>query len=135
MKKLLIFPLLLLSVLLIQSCRKEIKICTAKVSEVKDSTEMLTQIGDYEIKFDIKDARFTHGAVMQGDSVRINYIGELSKREAKALVVYILPKPGNVVDAVYNPDTELKTREMSEEKRERFKEFVRITKQRGNEGQ
>lgn len=125
MKRLFIIAPLVVLLLLVQSCRKEIKVCTAKVGEVKDTTEMVANIGDYAITFDIKDARFTQGAVMQGDSVRVNYIGDLSERRVKALVVCLLPKQGNVVNAVYNPDAELKTKPMDERTRERFEKFVR----------
>ena len=82
MKKYVIIPLLLLVMLAMHSCRKEIKVCTAKIEEVSDSTSMTTMIGDYQISFDISKARFTNGAVMRGDSVRINYIGDLKERKA-----------------------------------------------------
>lgn len=124
MKKYVIIPLLLLVMLAMHSCRKEIKVCTAKIEEVSDSTSMITMIGDYQISFDISKARFTNGAVMPGDSVRINYIGDLKERKAKALVVYLIPKPGNVVDAVYDPNKELLTKPMDPEDKRRLDEFV-----------
>lgn len=86
MKKYVIIPLLLLVLFAVQSCRKEIKVCTAKVQEVTDSMSMKTMIGDYEITFDMSKARLTNGAVMPGDSVRINYIGDLKER--KAFILY-----------------------------------------------
>lgn len=124
MKKYVIIPLLLLVLFAVQSCRKEIKVCTAKVQEVTDSTSMKTMIGDYEITFDMSKARLTNGAVMPGDSVRINYIGDLKERKAKALIVYLIPKPGNVVDAVYDPNKELLTKPMDPEDKKRLDEFV-----------
>ena len=92
MKKYVIIPLLLLVMLAMHSCRKEIKVCTAKIEEVSD--------------------------------VRINYIGDLKERKAKALVVYLIPKPGNVVDAVYDPGKELLTKPMDPEDKRRLDEFV-----------
>ncbi len=126
MKKYVVIPLLLLvAVLAMQSCRKEIKVCTAKVEQVADSTTMTTHVGDYAISFDISKARFTHGAVMPGDSVRINYVGDLKERKAKALIVYLIPKPGNVVEVGYDAGKELLTKPMDPEDRRRLDEFVR----------
>ena len=132
MKKLLFVPLLLLALLMIHSCSKEIKVCTAEVKQLNDSTSLITRIGDYEINFDIRKARFTNGAVMSGDSVRINYVGDLTERKATAVIVHLIPKPGNVVNAGYDPSKELKTKPMTEEKRQQLDNFVRTVKEQRN---
>lgn len=124
MKKIFFVPLFLFALLLLHSCGKEIKVCTAEVKEVNDSTSMITKIGDYEITFDIKKARFTNGAIMTGDSVRISYVGDLTERKATAAIVHLIPKRGNVVNAGYDSSKELLTRPMSEDRLQKFENFV-----------
>ena len=89
---------------------------------------MVTGIGQYQIQFDISKARFTNGAIMVGDSVRVNYIGDLKEKKAKAVIVYLMPQKSNVVTAGFNPDAELETKPMTSEEKESFDKFVETAK-------
>ncbi|MDO4159420.1 MAG: hypothetical protein Q4D41_03070 [Prevotellaceae bacterium] len=130
MKKSLGFLIVFSLLALMFSCgREEIKICKGKVKSATDSL-IVAQLGDYEIKFDAKQAEYTHGAVMAGDSVRINYVGDLKTKRVKAVIVYLIPEQGNVVDAVYDPNKELKTAPMDEAKRKDLEDFVKLSKKR-----
>lgn len=113
----------------VYSCRRaEIKVCSGKIDKMTDTT-IVTKIGDYDITFDTKKAEYTHGAVMPGDSVTIHYIGDLKEKWGRALLVYLIPAKGNVVDAVYDESKELKTAPMSEEDARKLKEFVKKEKE------
>ena len=79
------------------SCRKVVRAdVRALVDEIND-TVMVCKIGDSKVKFDIREAKFTHGAVMYGDSVVVNYIGDLSEKRAFCESVYLLERPSNIV--------------------------------------
>ena len=79
------------------SCRKVVRAdVRALVDEINDSV-MVCKIGDSKVKFDISEAQFTHGAVMYGDSVVVNYIGDLSMKRAFAESVYLLDRPSKVI--------------------------------------
>lgn len=84
--------------------------CSGKVKNLND-TVMVTAIGDYAIKFNIKKAEYTNGMIMIGDSVSVHYTGDLRDKKALALIVKLIPQKGVVVDATYDPDKELKTSE------------------------
>lgn len=98
------------------------------VEEVKGSTSMVVVIGDDGVKFDINDARYTNGAIMVGDSVKVEYVGDLDEKKAKAVIVYLIPKKGNVVNAGYNSNAELKTKPMDSITKKKFDEFVESAK-------
>lgn len=72
---------------------------------------MVTAIGEYDIKFNIKQTEYTNGMIMVGDSVSVHYTGDLRDKKALALIVKLIPKKGVVVDATYDPDKELKISE------------------------
>ena len=96
------------------SCRKVVRAdVRALVDEIND-TVMVCKIGDSKVKFDIREAKFTHGAVMYGDSVVVNYIGDLSMKRAFAESVYLLERPSNIVvidkKAKVDPNAEPQTR-------------------------
>ena len=65
---------------------------------------------------------------MVGDSVRVNYIGDLKEKKAKAVIVYLMPQKSNVVTAGFNPDAELETKPMTSEEKESFDKFVETAK-------
>lgn len=90
-------------------------------------TTMITGIGDYDITFDIKKAKFTNGAVMVEDSVTIQYVGDLKKLKATAAIVHLMPKKGRVVQAVYDPSKELEIDEkpMTKEEEKSLQNFVK----------
>jgi hypothetical protein len=80
------------------SCRKVVRAdVRALVDEIND-TVMVCKIGDSKVKFDIREAKFTHGAVMYGDSVVVNYIGDLSEKRAFCESVYLLDRPSNIIE-------------------------------------
>lgn len=95
---------------------------------MKGSTSMVVVIGDDCVKFDINDARYTNGAIMVGDSVKVEYVGDLDEKKAKAVIVYLIPKKGNVVNAGYNSNAELKTKPMDSITKKKFDEFVESAK-------
>lgn len=90
-------------------------------------TTMVTSMGDYAITFDTKKAQYTNGAIMDGDSVVIHYVGDLKERKAKAAIVKLIPKKGRVVEAVYDPSKELEVSEqpMSKDEEKHLEGFVK----------
>lgn len=94
---------------------------------------MLTKIGDYDIAFDIKKAEYSNGAVMLGDSVTVHYIGDLKEKKGRAVLIYLMPKPGRVVEAVYDPSKKLEVSErpLTEEEIKATKQFVEDAKAQG----
>lgn len=96
------------------SCRKVVRDdVRALVDEINDSV-MICKIDGSKVKFDIKEARFTHGAVMYGDSVIVKYIGDLSMKRAFAESVYLIERPSQIIvidkDAKIDPNAEVLTR-------------------------
>ena len=95
------------------SCRKVVRAdVRALVDEIND-TAMVVRIDDSKVKFDIREAKFINGAVMYGDSVVVNYIGDLSMKRAFAESVRLIERQGNIIVVDHNaPDTvkEVKTR-------------------------
>ncbi|MBQ3753707.1 MAG: hypothetical protein II864_09215 [Prevotella sp.] len=88
------FAMLLLSV----SCSKVVKDKTSGlVDEINDSV-MVLKIDGSKVHFDVTAASFTHGAVMYGDSVIVHYTGDLSKKRALAEAVYLIERPGTIVE-------------------------------------
>lgn len=104
------FALALLSV----SCHKVEKGQTSGlIDEVNDSV-MVLKIDGTKINFDIRDASFTNGVVMYGDSVIVYYIGDLSKKRALAESVYLINRLSPVVEikeGEIDSTAELKTRQ------------------------
>ncbi len=96
------------------SCHKVVRDdVRALVDEIND-TVMICKIDGSKVKFDIKEARFTHGAVMYGDSVIVKYIGDLSMKRAFAESVYLIERPSQIIvidkDAKIDPNAEVLTR-------------------------
>ena len=129
MKKLAIIPLLLLMLMALQSCKKEMQTGYAKIEKLEMPNTMVATIGKDSIEFDIREANFTSGAVMVGDSVKISFVGNLGDKKGKAAVVMLLPQKRNVVEAGYNPDAELKTKSATPEEKKSFDEFVEKAKE------
>jgi len=101
--------------LLSVSCRHKMENgeVRAFVEEINDSV-MITKIDGSKVNFDITVASFTHGAVMYGDSVIINYVGDLSKKRALAKSVFLIERPGKIMEFDRNaepkPGVEMMTR-------------------------
>ena len=132
MKKLLSFLFAATAVVLLSvSCRHKIvrDECRALVDEINDSV-LVGKIDGSKIKFDVRDASFTHGAVMYGDSVIIHYIGDLSMKRALAESVFLLDRPGKIIEVPKDPakrdkNVELLTRPSDPSKRLRDEEGVK----------
>lgn len=107
------------------SCQEKIQTTKAFVRKMND-TVMTASIDKYDIKFDIKKARCDNGAVMPGDSVVIHYIGDLREKQARALLLRLMPKKGTVVEAVYDPSKELivSDQPLTEEEAANLKKFA-----------
>ena len=89
-----VFALAVISV----SCSKIVKDkVTGLVDEINDSV-LVARIDGSKVNFDIREATFTNGAVMYGDSVIIHYIGDLSKKRALAETVYLIERTGVIVE-------------------------------------
>lgn len=109
------------------SCSSDkIQKTTGTVKSIKDST-MLVAIDKYDIRFDVSKTRYDNGAVMKDDSVVIHYIGDLRDKEAKAVLIRLVPKQGTVVEAVYDPSKELITTPdpMPEEQAKKLEKFAK----------
>ena len=129
MKKLFGFLFAFAAVLLLSvSCRHKMEHGETRglVDEIND-TAMVVKIDGSKVKFDITVATFTHGAVMYGDSVIVNYIGDLSMKRALAEYVYLIERKSQIIEIPKDPakrDTTaavmvkpLDTKEMTNNKR------------------
>ena len=116
MKKLLGFLFAVLTVSLLSvSCRKVVRDnVSAIVDEINDSV-MIAQTADGKVIFDIRDTKYTNGAVMYGDSVVVVYVGDLSEKRVFAESVRLVPKPSPVVTDEVDTTKVLQTREASPE--------------------
>ena len=115
------FAVALLSV----SCRQVVHDqVRGQVDEMTDSV-MVVKIDGEKVTFDIVQCRFTNGAVMYGDSVIINYVGDLSEKIAVAEACYLLVKPSPVIEAVVDSTKELVTRPAE---KDAHKEFEKLRK-------
>ena len=103
--------------LFLASCHKVVKDKTSGlVDEINDSV-MVVKIDGSKIHFDIREASFTHGAVMYGDSVIVDYIGDLTKKRAVAESVFLIDRPSAIVEikpGEIDSTAELKTRQAPE---------------------
>ena len=116
MKKLLGFLFAVLTVSLLSvSCRKVVRDnVSAIVDEINDSV-MIARTADGKVIFDIRDTKYTNGAVMYGDSVVVVYVGDLSEKRVFAESVRLVPKPSPVVTDDVDTTKVLQTREASPE--------------------
>lgn len=89
---------------------------------------MVSNIDGHKIDFDIQKANFDNGAVMEGDSAVVRYVGDLSDGHVLAVIVKLIPKKGHVVEAVYDPNKKLETAPMSKEEQKRFDEGIEFAK-------
>lgn len=116
--------------LLVCSCSPDVKTCSGRINRLND-TLMVMQIGDYTIDFDIRKARYTNGAILSGDSVNVDYTGDLRQKKAKALTVSLIPPVGTVVDLSEMDTTkELLVAPKSPEQVKALREFVEGEKNR-----
>ena len=93
---------------------------------------MTVHIDGSSIDFDISVAKYTHGRVMEGDSVVVYYYGDLSKGRALAESIYLKDRPGNVLEVKRGEKpanaNAPQTREGDPEQIAREKAFSRATK-------
>jgi len=111
--------------LTLTGCRKVVRAdVRALVDEINDSV-MVAKIGDSKVKFDIIEAKFTHGAVMYGDSVIVNYIGDLDEKRAFAESIYLLERPSKIITIDHNakpdPNAVPETKPVDEQQAKRRK--------------
>lgn len=78
-------------------------------------TTFVSIIDDHKITFNIKKAEFDNGAVMEGDSAVVRYVGNLSDEHVTAVIVKLIPKKGRIANAVYDPNKKLETAPMTKE--------------------
>ena len=100
MKRLFSFLFAIAAIALLSvSCRHKVVRDDVKalVDEINDSV-LVGKIDGTKVKFDIREASFTHGAVMYGDSVIINYIGDLSMKRALAKTVFLLERKSQIIE-------------------------------------
>ena len=131
MKKILSLLSLVVVLSLFASCQEKIKTCHGKVKRVTDTTIVAT-VDKYEILFDTRDANFLNGAVLFGDSAVFNYIGDLRKKEVRAMVVNWIPPKPHYIKKGYDSTQELKTAPMSEGQKEQLDAFVKEAKKHGH---
>ncbi len=90
-------------------CSDKPKSYTGVVKSLTDTTLVASAAGR-DATFGITKAEVTNGAIMPGDSVQLYYIGDPDDKDAQALVIRLIPRPGTVVDAVYDPNKPLLTK-------------------------
>ena len=59
---------------------------------------MTVNIDGESVDFDISVAKYSHGRVMQGDSVVVYYYGDLRKKRALAESIYLKDRAGKVLE-------------------------------------
>ena len=130
MKKILSFLTVLAIVVGLTSCEEKIKTTRGVVKRLTEK-ELIATIDKYEIKFDITKAKEDNGALMAGDSVVIHYIGDLREKQARALLMRLIPKQGTIVEAVYDPSKELIVKkDTSKARKERIEKFLKAAKKK-----
>ena len=130
MKKILSFLTVLTIVVGLTSCEEKIKTTRGVVKRLTEK-ELIATIDKYEIKFDITKAKEDNGALMAGDSVVIHYIGDLREKQARALLMRLIPKQGTIVEAVYDPSKELIVKkDTSKARKERIEKFLKAAKKK-----
>ena len=129
MKKLLGFLFAVLAVSMLSvSCRKVVRDnVSAIVDEINDSV-MIARTADGKVIFDIRDTKYTNGAVMYGDSVVVVYVGDLSEKRAFAESVRLVPKPSPVVTDEVDTTKVLQTREASPEAIEAMDNMIKAAR-------
>ena len=130
MKKVFGFLMAVAAVALLSvSCRKVVRAeATGLVDEISDSM-MVVKIDGSKVVFDITECTFTNGAVMYGDSVIINYIGDLGEKRALAETCYLLVKPSPIVEEGLDTTKVLMTREADPEDVEEIDKMIEAAKQ------
>lgn len=131
MKHKLLYTLLLLSTVFFASCRKEVKNITGEV-RMLSLRYMDVDIDGHSVRFDMKDAQITNGALMPEDSVAIDYIGSLQSQKAQALLVRLIPKQGHIVSLKPDTTKQLVTEEATAQEQKASAEFLRISKKHGH---
>ena len=116
--------------LAVSSCQEKLQTTTAKIKKMGDST-MVATIDKYDITFDMRHVRYDNGVIIPGDSAVIHYIGDLRDKQARALLIKLIPPKPRIVEAVYNPDAKLETRPMSKEEQKQFEEGIKYAKEHG----
>ena len=130
MKKILSFLTVLTIVVGLTSCEEKIKTTRGVVKRLTEK-ELIATIDKYEIKFDITKAKVDNGALMAGDSVVIHYTGDLREKQARALLMRLIPKQGTIVEAVYDPSKELIVKkDTSKARKERIEKFLKAAKKK-----
>ena len=98
--------------LVFTSCKprlKNVHVLVSKVDLDGDTLKGFTgRTGEDSIVFNVDQARFNNGVMTLRDSVIVDYIDDRNDT-AKALVITILPKIGNVIDTDTMKDSQLKT--------------------------
>ena len=130
MKKILSFLTVLAIVVGLTSCEEKIKTTRGVVKRMTEK-ELIATIDKYEINFDITKAKVDNGALMAGDSVVIHYTGDLREKQARALLMRLIPKQGTIVEAVYDPTKELIVKkDTSKARKERIEKFLKAAKKK-----
>ena len=130
MKKILSFLTVLAIVVGLTSCEEKIKTTRGVVKRLTEK-ELIATIDKYEINFDITKAKEDNGALMAGDSVVIHYTGDLREKQARALLMRLIPKQGTIVEAVYDPTKELIVKkDTSKARKERIEKFLKAAKKK-----
>ena len=130
MKKIISFLTVLAIVVGLTSCEEKIKTTRGVVKRMTEK-ELIATIDKYEINFDITKAKVDNGALMAGDSVVIHYTGDLREKQARALLMRLIPKQGTIVEAVYDPSKELIVKkDTSKARKERIEKFLKAAKKK-----
>ena len=130
MKKILSIVTVLAIVVGLTSCEEKIKTTRGVVKRLTEK-ELIATIDKYEINFDITKAKVDNGALMAGDSVVVHYTGDLREKQARALLLRLIPKQGTIVEAVYDPSKELIVKkDTSKARKERIEKFLKAAKKK-----
>lgn len=109
------------------ACGDNIKTTKVSVQKMTDTT-FVSNIDGHMITFNIKKAKFDNGAIMEGDSAVVRYVGNLSDENVTAVIVKLIPKKGRIATAVYDPNKKLETAKMSPEEQKEFDKGIEYAK-------
>ena len=116
------------------SCEKKIQTTKGKVRNIKTDSTMVLSIDKYDIEVDTRYVRYPNGAAMAGDSVVMNYIGDLRDKKVRALILNLIPQKGNYMEIGFDPSRELKTSEktITPEQQQQTDAFMEMSKRHGH---
>ena len=123
-----------MSLLMMVSCNDKIQTTKGKITQIKKDTTMVLRIDKYDITIDVHNVEYKSGAVMPGDSVVMEYMGNLRDKSVQAVALSLIPPKGTFIHSGYDPSKELKTAKdtVTKNAQQRLDAFMKMSKANGH---